>query len=223
MAFPQVAGTNTSSHGSGVTSHTVSLPASIGAGDLLLIFANFNGSTVAVSVPTGWTEIYDSQSGSGSAWGWKAYRIADGGEGTSVSVTTDVSVTSAHQTFRITGHGGNAPELSSAGGTSSNPDPPSLTPSWGSADTLWFAVYSHDSTTSISAYPTNYTNGNHTATASGVASARRELAATSEDPGTFTVTTLRDADVITLAVEPAAAGGPTTAPWYYRAQQAVAA
>lgn len=187
MAFPAVAGTNTSSPGSSTTTHSVSLPASIAAGDLLVVyFGGWGGGTL--TWPAGWTPLFDTSNGTAARLA-AAYRFADGSEGGSISVTSSTSIRSAHISYRITGaHSSTAPVVGTATtGTSAAGDPPSLSPAGGAKDYLWLAGVGFGSTTAASAAPANYTNLlTRNDTNAGVGSARRELNASSENPGGFT-------------------------------------
>ena len=147
--------------------------------------------------------------------GW--YKIADGTEGTTMSVTTDASEQSAHVTYRITSwHGTTAPEAPAvATGTSTTPNPPSLTPSWGALDTLWFAcATTANSDRTFSVDPTSYVSGTTATTATGTAGAiirvvRRELNAATDNPDTFTIDSSSGWDADTVAVRPAGAAAAT--------------
>lgn len=186
VAFPQVAATNTSSAAS-AGSAAISLPASIASGDLLIaVCGSFDDRTH--TWPAGWTELYDADTGNiaGSA----AYRVADGSEGATVTVTFGSGNTvSSHMTFRITGHQGTPECGTAAGGNSTSPDPPSLNPSgWDVAKTLWIAVGSARTTSAASAAPTNYSNLLTVSSGSNTSfAARRELEAASDDPSAFTI------------------------------------
>src|SRR5262245_10895511 len=136
MSFPTVAGTNTSANSSASTSHTVNLPASIASGDLLIIFiADSIGTANSGFSASGWTAL--AKCDNGTNHGFQClYKIASGSEGGSVVVTSAASGKTAHNSYRITGwHGTSPPEQGTpvTGGGGANPDPPSLSPSWGSA------------------------------------------------------------------------------------------
>ncbi len=222
MAFPSVAASNTSSETSETTSHTVNLPASISSGDLLLmLFTCDSGNDDAgITTPTGWTIVVKIENDPGSIDQSTAvyYRAADGGEGSTISVTTSLSEKSAHQTHRITGHHTDAPEgtILADGTGSAIPNPPSITPSWGAEDTLFFAAMSKATGSDVStdSYPSSYTDvtGTVVDSASGAAGAScawagRELNGSPEDPGTFGIGS-SDANIaITIAVRTAGAGG----------------
>jgi len=203
MAFPQVVAVNGGNHAD-ATEHPVNLPADISAGDLLLVFFSAD-SIPTITFPGGWTQLFqatvDTYIVSG-AW----YRIADGAEGLTIAVITSEGQASAHTSYRITGYTG-APEIAFNTGYTSKPDPPSLTPTWGAKDTLWFASCGYEiGTTTVSAYPASYTNGRNDRYDAGtgvcVGTARRELNAISENPGTFTISLAGRCLNSTTAIQP---------------------
>lgn len=205
MAYPQVVAVDGGYRYTNSTSHTVNLPADIQAGDLLLVFFCVDADPI-VTFPEGWTELFHASHEDYHVFGtW--YRIADGEEGATITVTTSSSQMSAHTSYRITGHSG-TPEAGTAVTTwSFIPNPPSLTPTWGAKDTLWFASQGNDKeAVNVTDYPADYTDGrNDRGSASGgvgVATARRELNAVSEDPGTFTLDTSCAWVANTVAVQP---------------------
>lgn len=211
-----IAATNTYTTGTATTTHPLNLPASISAGDLLLVFANFNGGPT-VTDPAGWTVILGNYVGNVDEPRIYA-KIASGSEGSTVTVTLNTSQRASAVSYRITGNrnGVTSSEiaLSSVANASSTltPNPPNLTPSWGSAANLWIAVgFSDSSDLVLSSYPTNYDLGQNAAivspandNANSVLTASRLLTATSEDPGVFTMTagSEEDWDAFTLAVRP---------------------
>jgi hypothetical protein len=223
MAFPTVAAVGTAhTTTTNQTSKSINCPAASAGDRLLLIMAWDGNRTVTVSNVNGqaWTQVFDSVCGGGAAR-LHVYEI--------VSLTAAISSQTVTVTLSATEMGGaqiiavrgsdsaTATAASTADtGTDAAPDPASLTPSWGSADTLWLAVAGYDQgQTTVSAYPTNYTNGtnvraNNTGGA-GMGYARRALAASSEDPGTFTLSTSRAHAAVTLAIRPAPPPAPTIA------------
>ena len=208
--FPIIQETNTSTEVADTTSHGVDMPATVNADDLLIaVFANDGAGTV--SFGGSFTEIFES-SGNGVQLA-VAYKQADGTEGGgSITVTTSASERSSHAVYRITGHinpATQAPEIS-AGATanSANPDPDSLTPTGGSKKYLWLAVQAYDDGTKTNdAIPTDYNTevSRRVAftTGCGVACANRALAASSEDPGTFTISGADGWVAATIAIHPA--------------------
>lgn len=100
-AFPTLEGQTNSVNSSGGTSHTVTLQAS-NAGELLIVLFSQNSSnTTNVTWPAGWTEFMDFTSGRRLAGAW---RIADGTEAGTITVTTTHSANSSHAMYRFSGY-----------------------------------------------------------------------------------------------------------------------
>lgn len=216
MAFPVVSSAGYSEEAENATSHDVVLPAGIVSGDLLLLFVSLDGAPTLSGFPAGWTQVIRTSATAAVAEVW--YKIADGSE-VNFAYTSSGVETSVNRCLRITSwHGTTAPEATGATSTgNTTPNPPTLTPSWGSADTLWAAYYGMDggagATGEATAYPTSYANNQYTdvsgiggAGTVAMAVATRELAAASDDPGTFTSNRSDAWAALTVAVRPAAAG-----------------
>lgn len=217
MAFPVVASLTPTVFSTAATSHLVDMPAVVNAGDQLIIAFSSDGSST-VTPPSGFSQLHTTSNTNLVRLG--TYRkVADGTEGgTTVDVVTSASCKAAAHTYRITSwHGTTIPEVGTAAtGASVNPDPPTLSPSWGAEDTLWLALAGINALVTTSVYPTNYTDGTTSGTSSGnantVISARRELNATSDDPSALTVSTNTEWVAQTLAIRPAAGGAAATDP-----------
>lgn len=212
MGFPAISATSQATTSPGArTSHVLTLPSGIVAGNLLImVFCEEAVPDPAVTWPAGWTQISDSFTTTNKFQ--IRYRIADGSEGASITVTSP-SWQSAYVCYRITAwHGTTPPEVGTAVTNSSGTaNPPSLTPSWGAADTLWIAAASvvGSGIGGFTGYPASYGLSNLAVTSDNVriGVAGRQLNAASDDPGTFTQ------GVITwwaqtVAVRPVAGGGP---------------
>lgn len=118
------------------------LPPGIEAGELLVVVATVRaGSARTISTPTGWTRLYGVTGGGNLRQQAAFYRIANGSEGSVLALAASGSSRWATASFRIGKHSGQI-EANTATGSSSNADPPSLSPSWGSAPTLWLAIVS---------------------------------------------------------------------------------
>lgn len=222
MAFPTVATASFSPESVNTTTHDVVVPTGTSSGDLMVAIFGLDSVEPVLNMPGGWVSILE-ETGSGgqtlSLW----YKIAGASE-SDFTYDTAGAETSANRVLRITNwHGTTPPEGDSASGSSANANPPSLNPSgWGTEDTLWIACYSIDGNATASAYPTNYDDNQFTdhggsAGAPAIANATRELAAASEDPGTFTHTA-EQWGAGTMAVRPAGVA-PSGNPWYAYAQQ----
>jgi len=209
VAFPVTEATATSVEASATTSHTVSLPASIVSGDLLIVwFGVEHTSDSTVAWPGGWTELDETFETSVEAA--VAYRIADGTEGASITVTSGQSQKSGHTSYRISGTSGNAPEAAVASAASSfTSNPPNVTPSWGAKDTLWLASQLNPTEGTVAGgtyVPASYTDLTYLSSwgTSGSSSvAERELNAASEDPDVWQLGNTADSVAYTIGVEPA--------------------
>lgn len=211
MAFPTIAATATSAKTSGISSTvTVALPTGIVAGNLL-IAAVVNGGGASLSWPAGWTELFDQNGG--TAGQSAAYRFADGSEGASINCTlSGASAIAAMAAWRITGHHASTPpEVGTppAVSSTSTPNPPSLTASWGAESNLWIAFTGIEGLRTVSAYPSNYglsqieQQSDGTATVDmTIGAAARQIAAATENPGTFTWDGTDNAVAQTIVVRP---------------------
>jgi hypothetical protein len=211
VTLPSIVDVTTGSDSIAGSSHPVVMPATVNAGDrLMILIANTTGATF----PAGWTEFLDVSVGGAIA---AAYRDADGTEGgTTVTVSNGGSPTrAAWATVRITNYDtSKAPEAGSASGSDANPDPPSFSPSWGSASDLWFAVVgtAGNPPETISVYPAGYDLSQTYVAATGAAGrgilgfAARKIEAASQDPGTFTLSGSLAWKSATIAVKGAPIG-----------------
>lgn len=213
MAFPVEASATGAGENAGTTTHVCNLPSSIASGNLLVLVFHVVGNTT-ITTPTGWTSVLNTADTTTQRTAI-FYRIADGTEGSTVSVTTSASLRCEYRSLRFTGaHASTAPEASAAAYASSNaPDPPSLDPAgWGTEDTLWYAIEAgNDATKTVNTYPTNYTGGVQHVSTGGtpgqLALASRNLNAASADPGAFALSSGGGSRTvgITLAIRPGAA------------------
>jgi len=211
-AAPTVAATNSGNNNTAGTSHTCNLPASISAGDLLILSVSADNTTI--STPSGWTQLCTDINGTGARLS-VFYKVAGGSEGGTVSVSTGASTRSSHASYRITGYSG-TPEAQTTNGSSTTPDPPSLTPSWGTFKTLWIVALASKTAIvftshTVSAYPTGYSNNQISALANWTVSttthnlrntiANRVKAVSADNPSTFTISQSGTWSVATIAVQ----------------------
>jgi hypothetical protein len=189
--FPSVRSTK---QGTTVASVSVIVDIPVGVpGDLLL--ACLSTRAALFTWPAGWTEFEEVDNGPGTQTMGIGYRIADGTEGSTFTVTsTSGTFNTTWGIYRISQwHGSTPPEKGVAATTSAGTtiNPPSLSPSWGSNKTLWIAVAAGldaGGGSPLSSYPTNYVLNQldqFSATQNGVSLAVRKIEAASEDPGVF--------------------------------------
>lgn len=195
VRFPHIAAvaktTNTS---------TVTLPAGITAGDILLMIVGHEDNG-AVGTPSGWTSLFSTGSGSGRCQGF--WKVASGAEGANVTLDeSDISVVAV----RITG----AVDLecgTSVTGSDTAPNPPSLTASWGVKKTLWLAACGGRNDPTVSGMPAGFTevdqiDDDHGDVGSFACIAELESAEATVNPAAFTLSTSASWVAQTIAVEP---------------------
>lgn len=188
--YPDIASSVKTQSASSASTLVVTMPSGIVAGNLLVVILTLAGTTASGwTGPAGWTSLAGAQGHS------IFYRIATGSETSTYTFTAPATAVLLASALRITGnHASAAPEIqvtSSSTGTTAA-DPPSLTPSWGSATTLWLTVLSCGTAyvfLGFSSYPANYTF-QQTAVDGGFSGAchffaGRKLTATSDNPGAF--------------------------------------
>jgi hypothetical protein len=217
MTFPTVQSVTRGNSNTNATSRNVTLPATINANDVLIaLFANDGDATVTWDNTTAgtWTLLFSTASGVAARL--TAYwKVADGTEdGAVLSIDTSAIERSAWHIYRISG-AQSVEAGTAATGTSTAPNSPSLTPSWGSADTTWLTVFASDNQTADPTDgPTNYTTNDiyddaPNAAGVGVGSSYRDNAASSEDPAAWTIAASLAWVANTIAVRPD--GGATDA------------
>lgn len=94
----------TTNYSADQTSHVINLPASISAGDLLLLWFTCDGlSGTGISTPSGWTLEESTQVATNSDLGYLFSKTATGSEGSTVTVTTTgTSQSSSAIAIRVT-------------------------------------------------------------------------------------------------------------------------
>jgi hypothetical protein len=179
---PKVEGRSTGIQGSDSSTHPITMPSGIVAGELLIIVFSVDGNPTCTA-DGGFTKLGQT-SYSTTVTGAIFYKIAVGGD--TCTVNTSTSQQSSHVVLRISG--ADTPTGTSSNSDGSNSNPPSHT-ALTLKDHLWLATRSGDGTVVATAAPTNYDNLQSQAGGSsgaGTNTAERLLYAASEDPGTFT-------------------------------------
>jgi uncharacterized repeat protein (TIGR02543 family) len=197
-AYPDVVSVTESVFTTDATDHQISMPENVTAGDLLLIIFTNDGSAT-VTKPVEWRTLWNESTGSALRAGGYA-KVAVGNEGsTTVNFVTSSAEQAVAQVYKIQNWYGTLDGIAvgsgvisteaSPGGTTANP--PSLTPSWGEADTLWIPIV-HTSTgrtivSGSSGYSSLIMTRSSETTASGqIGSMRLNANTATEDPGIFT-------------------------------------
>jgi len=209
VGFPvYLSNTATDLGGADATSHLVQMPAAVTTGDLLLALIALDG-TATITTPSGWTSL--PQGSDAAVRGAVFYKVAAGTEGgTTVDFVSSSAERMEAQVVRIqVGTFQSVPEsaFTMFAVATVNPDSPNLTPSWGSANTLWLSAGMLDNTRTVSSYPlpnNNFTTAN---AGSGIAfttliSCSNNVAAASLDPAAWTINTASRAVMFTIAIRP---------------------
>lgn len=220
MTFPTVA-LATEYTGSNVADpHPVPYGATVTAGQLLISFGSNDGIGDTTTITGGPTTLGTPANAQSHGF-WACYEAVDGTEdGTTFTADVTSGEEMAAVSLLINGwDGSTAPEISTiANGSSTAPNSPSLTPSWGAADTLFITVCTWDGDAgTISVWPSSYAGNQHEpqyTTVNGMACATRAINGSPEDPGAFTTTNSVGWQAFTIAVRPASGN-----PHYYYAQQ----
>lgn len=219
---PTVASVTTTNTGAGFasdsTTHNVAMPSTTTAGDLLLMFFSYDSNgPPTVTDPDGaggWTQLSAVNSATNGAFGSVWAKVATGSDGATVNFATSNTQSGAAQVYRILnsnwyGDLTGVQVANSAGVTTANPDPPTLTPAWGKTNNLWFAYAAGGTHTGVTTYPVGYGGGTHDsgntgANGASVSTAYLSKDAATEDPGTFTMASSQTSVAFTVAVRPPA-------------------
>jgi hypothetical protein len=206
MAFPSVRSSVVTAGSTAALNPVVNLPATISAGDTLLVAIRSTG-LATYTWPVGWTELFQSSAdASDDAWS----------VGGTVTIDTNVTERFAALAWAIQDAADptvTPPTVSSIISASTlTPNPPSLD-TGASKDYLWFSIASSEGENTFSSYSTNYTLGqlNTSSGSAGavanncrIAGSARQLATQTEDPGVITWTgTADDTMSVTIAIHPA--------------------
>lgn len=206
---PTLLSVTQSAFNSNTTSHAVQMPATVNAGDLLVVGVMIAAETYPIAA-SGFTSIGSS----GRATSIKVqyfYKIAAGTEGgTTVDFSTSPSairmVAQVHRIQSGTFHASTAPQGQFDNGNSNTPNPPNLSPSWGSASTLWLIGTGVTGASSVSSFPTANNNNSQAGTGGAlrvIASCTDATVAASLDPGTFGIASSLDWVAATIGIRPA--------------------
>jgi hypothetical protein len=203
VLFPVLAASSSGNNGAGGTSHSTAFPIGVAVGDLLILLF-VRGSASTTTWPAGWNSLTSDTANNYALE--SRYRFYQAGD-SAPTLTTSITTVSAYRMLRITGANlTTAPEATTLTvGTSTAPNPGSFDPAgWAAEDTLWIAVESDGGTAATTGYPAGYVNTTSAGNAFGgrISFGTRELNATSEDPGAFTLPASVAWSAATIAVRP---------------------
>lgn len=193
------------------TSHAANLPATVAAGNLLVLIATVrasSGDNSGVGTPTGWTKVGEGRSGhAGILTTFCAiyYKVAAGTEGgTSVSFTSALSSNMAAQVHRLSS-GSSASATFDWGDAVPTANPPAHTSGSGSGNLYWIAGFGSNGSAAPTGWPTGF-NDAQTTTASGGTLACRVIScamvssSNPVNPGQFTMAASTNSASFTISV-----------------------
>lgn len=207
--FPAVISKTESSRATASTSQVVSLPTTSNGDLLIIVIITDLSINQSFSWPAGYTEIMDEDSGIAMS---VAYRQCDGGEGSTITVTTNTSETFCAVVYRIVDHevpSRSPPEVTFAGGSSVSPDSPSLSPLTGPETYLFIAAEGHDGNAiTTDAFPFGYistgslTVGTLGGCGLGYGQRNGDPLVETEDPSVFTISASKGWMAATIVIPP---------------------
>lgn len=217
MAFATPIARATSTEDANVTTHDVALPDGSNVAGRLLVVALSMRSIGTFQLPAGWTAGYADELGPNGTTGplvavrWKILTGSEGygATGAVQQFTSSVSQQSAHRSWLIEA-GAFDPAyplvITRVEGTSTTPDSPVITPTFGAADFHFIALFGCEDDNPTSGYPTNYTTSQlHIAPTGGACTlvvAERAANTATENPSAFTQDSSLAWVAVTIAIRP---------------------
>jgi hypothetical protein len=204
VASPAVVGTPAETQVvTAATSHVVNLPTGNTGNQFVAVMSKGSqGTTPSVDALAGWSEMLDEAIVLGL---YAAVRVCDGTEGATTTFTLSSATRGAWIVYEVSGAENPATILPQVGttatGSSTTPDPPSVAVTGGSKDILGIAFFGRageeaDDDTWVTAAPTSFTNLLQKACGIGgsnlagcVASAEFQTTTATLNPATFTCAT----------------------------------
>lgn len=185
-----VESTSAGSEDAVTSSHTVTLPSGFQANDVVIVWFRMGASTdnLMGANPSGWTTLETSDSVGPF---WLGYRVMNGTEDPTITVTSTADSRSTWVAYRIggaaVGEGTFLASTHTAATDLIDLTAPSLTPAWGSAANLWLSlITARSSDWTVNSAPQHWSGpltafnlANSSVTRSGVAGVRRTHEATS--------------------------------------------
>lgn len=192
LAPPELVGTPTSKTANNVSSTILTLPTGIVAGERLFIEVTLDGGTArTISTPAGWNALYNDTGSGGLIRVALFTRIADGSEGSSITLSFSGGANVVALAWRVEGSVSNCEVAVGAAASTSSYTPPTLTPS--SSGRLWLVTLHGSGTTTNPTDPTSWTRGAFDSWTNMSRSAfsafdYKEETASSQSPGDWTAT-----------------------------------
>lgn len=210
MTFPTIEASEISRHTGNVTVHSIDLPATVNSGEAIILLSSTSGNDTNTT-PTGYTLVHFKLETNATMYVWA--KIAAGTEGgTSVTYTSGSGQASAHIAITVDNWSGVIADIESSAttaiGASTDPDPVTVTASWGSDDNMFLALSAIRKINSVSSFPTNYNSnqieslGLFDGGGSTCIMCTRNLVSATDDPGIFTLADISGWSAATLVIKP---------------------
>ena len=166
------------------TNHVIPVPALLAVGDMVLVCIEFNGITGGTTYPAGWTQV--TVPTTNTIEGVCVFRIIVSGDAiTSITFTTTNLVADAFVEYQLAGATTVYRDFLGASGSSSSPDPPSLTIS-PSDNVMTVAVlfFGFSAFCHVTVYSSGFTSNTLASPDDGAISARAAMSTKTETIGT---------------------------------------
>lgn len=199
MAFPSVRSEVAGSQNSNSLTWTITWPATIVAGDLLLLAVGCDGNIATFTTTEGLDQSFNQKAPSNLATGAALTKVAAGTETGTFTLTLSGAV-GEQGAWRIAAYqdwfgalSGGVDFGGTTASTSTGPDPNNFSPSWGAADTRFRAQCAFDDgRTNVTGFPTDYTISQNSdasggPSGAGIGGASRDINAGAQDPSAFTI------------------------------------
>jgi hypothetical protein len=210
MPFPSVRSQISNVVTSNSNAWTITYPATISSGDLLLLNVGSDGNPTITAVAAGFSVLFSAPGTGNACRGATLVKVATGSETGTFTLNLTASEQGVWRVQSFQGwHGiisGGVEASTGTTGDSTAPNPDSLTPSWGSDQNRWIACYAaDDGRTDATSYPTDYdlnqvNDSSGGASGAGFGAAGRDFEGTTQDPGVFAVDLSQEWIAWTIAI-----------------------
>lgn len=200
---------------SGGTPFNINQP-TVASGDMMIVIAAVNG-TVMGTQPVGFTSLFGNSTDGTFEWVSVGYRVCDGSEGATTTATANVNAKFSAVVWKITGADTSVTPIISTMATASSTTPNPTAATGASHDWLWVwaASCNNQPTMPPTGQPTGYSNpvgvqsggsGGASSKTCSFGATKQALAATTEDPSSWTISTSSAWGAFTVGVAGISAG-----------------
>ena len=221
-AAPTLMSRTTTQFASNTTAHSVNMPATVAAGDLLIVALSCrpDSGTPTVTTPSGWTALVTGAPASFPPFRMATfYRVASGSEGgTTVNFATSIAAHMVADCFRVqAGTYQGVPTASfNEPSPSVNPGAPTHASGWTGENVLWLLGFGTNGNVAVNSYP--FAGNNNLSTSGGTNNCSVVTCTTVNTTGTlgdvesmaFAMAATTNYSGFTISIRPAAAPSTST-------------